>query len=177
MATATTDVSISACTPERKEGFVMPVFEFLLSRSDVRLVKLGQGNFNDSATGLGDYFKGGQWVDNTPVFTILCAPIFFYIKHNGHLVTYYLDLRPPPIPAPTNQSQPLRLHINLPYQFRILSNTHPSFRPLLNIPTRPEIMPWVWGKSSKAIPAAKWPIWYGWPPNKPDCSFRALCVI
>ena len=38
-----------------------------------------------------DFFKGGQWVDNlnTPVSTILCrTPIFFYIKHNSHLVTY-----------------------------------------------------------------------------------------
>ena len=76
-----------------------------------------------------DFFKGGQWVDNlnTPVSTILCrTPIFFYIKHNSHLVTYDLDLRPPPIiPAPINQSQLLRTHqptLPIPNPFRALLN-------------------------------------------------------
>ena len=35
------------------------------------------------------------------------TPRFFSINHNGHLVTYDLDLRPPPIPAPKNQSNPV----------------------------------------------------------------------
>ena len=34
------------------------------------------------------------------------TPRFFSINHYGHLVTYELDLRPPHIPAPTNQSSP-----------------------------------------------------------------------
>ena len=34
------------------------------------------------------------------------TPRFFSINHNGHLVTYELDLRPPPIPASNNQSNP-----------------------------------------------------------------------
>ena len=34
------------------------------------------------------------------------TPRFFSINHDGHLITYELDLRPPPIPAPTNQSIP-----------------------------------------------------------------------
>ena len=130
VATATTIVSISACTPERKEGFetswcVMQVFEFLLSCD---LSKLGQGNLKGPARAW-DFFKGGQWVDNlnTPVSTILCrTPIFFYIKHNSHLVTYDLDLRPPPIiPAPINQSQLLRTHqptLPIPNPFRALLN-------------------------------------------------------
>ena len=33
-------------------------------------------------------------------------PRFFSINHNGHLVTYDLDLRPPPILSPTNQPNP-----------------------------------------------------------------------
>jgi hypothetical protein len=32
------------------------------------------------------------------------TPRFFSINHNGHLVTYELDLRPPSIPSPNNQS-------------------------------------------------------------------------
>lgn len=32
------------------------------------------------------------------------TPSFFSINHNGHLVTYEFDLRPHPIPVPTNQS-------------------------------------------------------------------------
>jgi hypothetical protein len=32
------------------------------------------------------------------------TPRFFSINHNGHLVTYDIDLRPPPIPTPNNQS-------------------------------------------------------------------------
>ena len=60
MATAATDVSISTCTPEGEEGFEISrcvILEFLLSRSDVRLIKLGQGNFNGPATGLGIFLK------------------------------------------------------------------------------------------------------------------------
>ena len=34
------------------------------------------------------------------------TPRFFSINHNGHLVTYDLDLRPPSTPAPTNHSNP-----------------------------------------------------------------------
>ena len=34
------------------------------------------------------------------------TPRFFSIDHNGHLVAYDLNLRPPPIPVPTNQSNP-----------------------------------------------------------------------
>ena len=34
------------------------------------------------------------------------TPRFFSINHNGHLVTYDLDLRPPPIPTPKNQPNP-----------------------------------------------------------------------
>ena len=34
------------------------------------------------------------------------TPSFFSINHNGHLVTYELDLRPPPIPVPTNPLNP-----------------------------------------------------------------------
>lgn len=60
VATASTDVS-SACTPDgEEEGFETSrcvIFEFLSSRSDVRLVKLGQGNFNGPATGLGIFLK------------------------------------------------------------------------------------------------------------------------
>ena len=61
VATASTDVSISACTPDgEEEGFETSrcvIFEFLSSRSDVRLVKLGQGTFNGPATGLGIFLK------------------------------------------------------------------------------------------------------------------------
>ena len=34
------------------------------------------------------------------------TPRFFSINHDGHLVTYDLDLRPPPISAPNSQSNP-----------------------------------------------------------------------
>ena len=36
--------------------------------------------------------------------SVVDTPRFFSINHNGHLVTYELDLRSPPISAPTNQS-------------------------------------------------------------------------
>lgn len=61
VATAATDVSTSASTPdaeeEGSETSRCVMFEFLSSRSDVRLVKLGQGTFNGPATGLGIFFK------------------------------------------------------------------------------------------------------------------------
>ena len=61
VATATTDVSTSASTPDaEEEGFETSrcvMFEFLSSRSDVRLVKLGQSKFNGPATGLGIFLK------------------------------------------------------------------------------------------------------------------------
>lgn len=50
------------------------------------------------------------------------TPRFFSINHNGHLVTYELDLRPPPIPAPTNQS-------NLATTFE---TTHQPTLPIIN---------------------------------------------
>ena len=59
--TAATDVSISACTPDAEEECIETsrcvVFEFFSSLSDVRLVKLGQENFNGPATGLGILIK------------------------------------------------------------------------------------------------------------------------
>lgn len=61
VVTAATDVSTSACTPDAEEECFETsrcvMFEFLSSRSDVKLVKLGQGNFNGPATGLGIFFK------------------------------------------------------------------------------------------------------------------------
>jgi hypothetical protein len=59
--TAATDLSTSARTPdaeeEGSESSRCVMFEFFSSRSDVRLVKLGQGNFNGPATGLGILIK------------------------------------------------------------------------------------------------------------------------
>jgi hypothetical protein len=61
VVTAATDVSTSACTPdaeeERFETSRCVMFEFLSSRSDVRLVELGQRNFNGPATGVGILLK------------------------------------------------------------------------------------------------------------------------
>ena len=60
VVTAATDISTSACTPDAEECFETSrcvMFEFLSSRSDVRLVKLGQGNFNGPATGLEIFLK------------------------------------------------------------------------------------------------------------------------
>ena len=50
------------------------------------------------------------------------TPRFFSINHNGHLVTYDLDLRPPPIPATTNQSN----------HATTSENTHQPTLPILN---------------------------------------------
>ena len=61
MATAATDVSTSACTPDAEEESLETsqcvMFEFISSLSDIRLVNLGQGNFNGPATGFGVLIK------------------------------------------------------------------------------------------------------------------------
>jgi len=57
VVTAATDISPSASTPDAEEECFESsrcvIFELISSLSDVRLVKLGQGNFNGPATGLG----------------------------------------------------------------------------------------------------------------------------
>ena len=112
VVTAATDVSTSPCTPDtEKECFETSrcvFFEFSTSLSDVRLVKLGQGNFNGPATGLGILTREGSELTTILFFAkyrwvYIDTPSFFSINDSGHFVTYELDFSPP-IPIPTNQS-------------------------------------------------------------------------